>query len=146
MYRAYDEFLFFILSPFFVLFCQLFFILTQHLCNGKNFWLKQFKKCFASNFVILVIICKFQLNWHLLLISECKTFKWHCLSALSVSSYGKGKRTSINLCSGINHLRGLAEEPNNCGWVNTREQGKGKLLTRLYPQRGWKEGAFIESI
>lgn len=95
---------------FFYFFAPALFILTQHLCNGKNFWLKQFKKCFASNFVILVIICKFQLNWHLLLISECKTFKWHCLSALTVSSYGKGKRTSINLCSGINHFGG--EEKN----------------------------------
>lgn len=62
MYRAYDEFLFFILSFLSTFLHQLFFILTQHLCNGKKFWLKQFKKCFASNFVILVIICKFQLN------------------------------------------------------------------------------------
>lgn len=43
-------------------FCQLFFILTQHLCNGKTFGRSNLKNFTPTNFVILVIICKFQLN------------------------------------------------------------------------------------
>lgn len=62
IYVALTSFYFFFFFLLYLPFCQLFFILTQHLCNGKTFGRSNLKNFTPTNFVILVIICKFQLN------------------------------------------------------------------------------------